>query len=212
MGLLSARAWPPLRNGGQVGPLTHRYSSMIHRPHLLLLTGFGLGYLRPAPGTFGSMPPVLLALALAWLATNLQSEISNPTFLEVFLLIDLPLIVFALAFTIACIRFGSEAESHFARKDPSHVVADELAGQSIVLLFLPWRDFAHVGGWKWNLMMAASAFIAFRLMDILKPPPCRGLQRIPGGVGIVIDDLIAAVYALILTQIAVRVILPPLAA
>lgn len=170
----------------------------------LFLTAFGLGYLRPAPGTWGSLPPVVIALALVW--TTGEVELSA----QRLAVVDLPLFLIGLAFALICLKWGAAAEQHFGRKDASPIVADEVAGQSIALLFLPWRVFDSLGGVKWNLAIAAAAFICFRLMDIVKPPPARSLQRFHGGLGIVIDDLIAGVYALILVHLAARFILPPL--
>jgi len=87
------------------------------------------------------------------------------------------------------------------------VVIDEVAGQSLALLALPWRSQIEPGAWSWNLLLVAVAFIAFRLMDIIKLPPARDMQTLGGGLGIVIDDLIAGIYALVITQAVVRLIL-----
>ena len=171
----------------------------------LLITCFGLGYLRPAPGTWGSLPPVMFVLTLVWL-TGVTELGATRIFA-----IDVPVLAIGFAFAIACLLWGDAAERHFGRKDASSIVADEVAGQSIALLFLPWRSFDGNGGTKWNLLVALIAFIAFRLADIVKPPPARSLQRLHGGLGIVIDDLIAGTYALVLTHAAVRFILLPLA-
>jgi phosphatidylglycerophosphatase A len=76
--------------------------------------------------------------------------------------------------------------------DPSIVVIDEIVGMWISLLFLPptWTVFA-------------AAFIAFRAFDILKPPPVRQLERLPGGWGIMLDDVMAGVYANLLVRLVV---------
>jgi phosphatidylglycerophosphatase A len=76
------------------------------------------------------------------------------------------------------------------KKDPSHVVIDEVAGQLLTFTAVPI-------GWKPLL----AGFILFRVFDILKPPPIRRLERLPEGTGIVVDDLGAGVYALIVMQI-----------
>jgi phosphatidylglycerophosphatase A len=72
------------------------------------------------------------------------------------------------------------------KKDPSHVVIDEVAGQLLTLLAVPI---------SWKALLAG--FILFRGFDILKPPPIRQLERLPEGIGIVVDDLGAGVYAAI---------------
>jgi phosphatidylglycerophosphatase A len=112
----------------------------------------------------------------------------------------------ALLFASVCLRFGAYAELHWRTKDPSQVVADEWAGQSIALLFLPWRPMVDRGSIVADLSMAALAFLSFRLLDIIKPPPARRLQRLPGGLGILIDDLFAGLYALALTQLVLRLV------
>ena len=169
---------------------------------LALLSALGLGYLRPAPGTWGSLPPVGLALLIIWL--------SHPGIApgEDAIVINASLLVLGGLFSFACLRYGALGESRFGGKDPSNVVADEVAGQSIALLALPWRALNQPHAWKWNLALAATAFVAFRAMDIIKPPPAHQLQRLPAGAGILIDDLIAGVYALIVAQVAARLIWP----
>jgi phosphatidylglycerophosphatase A len=98
---------------------------------------------------------------------------------------------------------GDRAEVCFFKKDPSQVVADETAGQCLPLMFLPASAFATVGQAAFTI---AWAFICFRLLDIVKPWPARGLQRVPGGWGILIDDLFAGVYALGIMQVLTRVL------
>jgi phosphatidylglycerophosphatase A len=79
---------------------------------------------------------------------------------------------------------GTVAEEHFHKTDPGHVVLDEVMGMFITLLLNPV-------GWKG----AAAGFLLFRIFDIIKPPPARALERLPGGSGIMADDAMAAVYA-----------------
>lgn len=76
------------------------------------------------------------------------------------------------------------------KKDPSHVVIDEVAGQLVTFLACPI---------VWQALLAG--FILFRVFDIVKPPPVRSLERLPEGTGIVVDDLGAGVYALIVLQL-----------
>jgi phosphatidylglycerophosphatase A len=102
------------------------------------------------------------------------------------------------------------------KKDPGQVVADEIAGQALTLLALPW---AIADGWAgsptlpegvtpmvFNIGLAVVGFLLFRIFDILKPPPANGLQRLGGGMGILVDDLIAGVMAAAVLQIGVRFI------
>jgi phosphatidylglycerophosphatase A len=106
-----------------------------------------------------------------------------------------------LIFAGACIRDGEAAEARFGKKDPGQVVADETAGQCLPLMFLP---ATAVAGWPAMLMTLPLAFVSFRIMDIVKPWPARQLQRVPGGWGILIDDLFAGVYALVVVQVVTR--------
>lgn len=169
---------------------------------LMLVTSFGLGFLRPAPGTWGSMPPVAMyALMLAFDSRHQAREVS--------------ILLVLVVFSAACLVCGAWAERRFGGKDASHIVADETAGQCLPLLFLPAAAFGGAplipgipGVSLTGLATLATAFVLFRIMDIAKPPPARGLQRLGGGLGVLIDDLFAGAYAAILMQIGTRVLLP----
>jgi phosphatidylglycerophosphatase A len=161
----------------------------------LLATGLGLGYLRPASGTWGSLPPPVLVLAL------LAGSVSR-------LWVEAALVGLGVVFGWACLHWGHRAEKHFGRKDPRQVVADEIAGQSLALLALPWDMAGDDRAFRWNVGLALTGFVAFRVLDVLKPPPAGSLQRLPGGTGILVDDLVAGFYALVITQIAARWLLP----
>ncbi len=151
-----------------------------------IVTGMGLGLMRPAPGTWGSLPPVALAMLLAFARTDGRT-------------IDMALAAMGLVFGIGCLVWGEMAERRYGKKDPGAVVADEVAGQSLALMWLPWStNSARI------IATCAIAFFAFRVFDIIKPPPARGWQRFPGGLGILIDDLVAGFYALVATQLIVR--------
>ena len=94
-----------------------------------------------------------------------------------------------IAATLAVIAVGlwasGRVEALVARKDPGVIVIDEVAGMMVSVLFLPRT---------WPVLLAA--FFLFRLFDVWKPFPARQSQVIPGGVGVMIDDLIAGAYAL----------------
>jgi phosphatidylglycerophosphatase A len=87
---------------------------------------------------------------------------------------------------------GTIAEQHFGRTDPSHVVIDEVMGMLITLFWNPV-------GWRG----AVVAFLLFRVFDVVKPFPSNRLERLPGGVGVMADDAMAAVYA----NVALHVVL-----
>jgi phosphatidylglycerophosphatase A len=155
---------------------------------LWVATGMGFGRMRPAPGTWGSLPPVMLACGLALAGANPRA-------------IDMALAALGLAFGVGCLVFGAAAERRLGKKDPGAVVADEIAGQSLALMWLPWGSSNSQ-----TIATCAIAFFAFRFFDIVKPPPARGWQRFEGGLGILIDDLVAGFYALVATQVLVRVL------
>jgi phosphatidylglycerophosphatase A len=142
----------------------------------LTATFFGIGRLPGGPGTWGSLAAVLLWLALA--------RFISPTSQSVMLAV----------LAAAAVALGIPAATRVARasgtKDPQFVVIDEVAGQWITLLFVPvtWKTLA-VG------------FILFRGFDIVKPPPVRQLERLPEGMGIVVDDVGAGLYALAVMQL-----------
>lgn len=135
-----------------------------------LATGGGIGYLPVAPGTWGSALGWLIWLAV-WPARAMPVRLALP-----------------LAATLAAVAVSTEAERLLARHDPSCVVIDEVVGMWWTMALAPG---ALHGSWAWMLL----AFGLFRLFDVLKPPPLKRLATAPGGWGIVLDDLGAAVYA-----------------
>jgi phosphatidylglycerophosphatase A len=173
------------------------------RPRLPLITVFGLGHMRPASGTWGSMPPVVIA-ALLWLmgATPLASgapargiavaagEQGHALALVVYLA---TMACICLVFSAACVAQGAAAEAIFGH-DPAEVVADETAGQCLPLLALAVVPACFASLWTTAAWLGAG-FVAFRIFDIAKPWPAGALQRVPGGWGILLDDLAAGVYA-----------------
>ncbi len=158
----------------------------------LLATFFFSGYLPKAPGTWGSAAAVTFCLGVLWSGPSPN-------------VITASMIALAIFFSAVCIVLGRWSGTHFGREDPPQVVADEVAGQSVALLFLPWHTGSH--GTLWNLALAGGAFAAFRFFDILKPPPIRQIQRAPAGWGILLDDLLAGAAALGVIQLVFRVIL-----
>lgn len=152
---------------------------------LHLITGLGLGFMRPFPGTWGSLPPVVLAAIL--LVAGAPAWAYNGSIALMF-----------VVFSAACIFAGDRAEARFGRKDPSQVVADEVAGQCLPLLFLPAVAQGGIGPAGFTIFFA---FFAFRVFDILKIWPARQIQVIPGGWGILLDDLVAGLQAWIVLRL-----------
>lgn len=151
--------------------------------------------MRPASGTWGSMPTVVLAGGLIYFGFG---PANSP------IVYNAVLVAWCILFSVGCLVQGSAAEAKFGKKDPSQAVADETAGQAIALLFLP---AAAEQNFQTLTLVLGGAFVAFRIFDILKIWPARGLQRLPGGAGILVDDLIAGAQTLVVVQVVARILL-----
>lgn len=150
---------------------------------MLAITSGGLGLMRPASGTWGSLPAPCLAVLLAWSGAPWWMAYAS-------------LALMCLAGCIACIRFGADAERAFGAKDPSSCVADETAGAALTLLAVPWPVLwpTSDSGLSAVIVSSAAGFLLFRAFDVWKPGAIRGLQERKGGWGILLDDLAAAVW------------------
>lgn len=141
-----------------------------------IATFFGVGRLKPGPGTWGSA-----AAVLAWAAVSRSLPPSSRT-------------ATALALAVLTAGVGVPAATRVSRawgkKDPQSVVIDEVAGQWIALIGVPlaWKTFL-------------TSFILFRAFDIVKPPPVRQLEKLPEGAGIVLDDVAAGICSLVVMQL-----------
>lgn len=151
----------------------------MDRVFLFIATGAGSGYLPKAPGTWASALTTLLWLAVAfWLGPFAQTSY---------------LLIMAALF-LAGVASAGAAEKLVDRPDPGLVVIDEVVGQLLALCAAPAHPAAALAG-----------FALFRLFDILKPFPIGWLDRhIHGGLGIMLDDLVAGLYALLVLQIGLR--------
>lgn len=164
----------------------------------LALATCGVGYLPVAPGTWGSLVGVGIYLLAAWahggILAHAVSNGWNARSLETVL--SSSLLVLLAAVMLAGVWAASRAEKLLKRKDPGPVVIDEVAGQLITLLAVPFTS----RGWT-----IFAAFIAFRLFDIWKPYPVRRLEALESGLGIMADDVLAGAYAAILMSIVVSI-------
>jgi phosphatidylglycerophosphatase A len=136
---------------------------------LLIATWFGCGYAPVGPGTAGSLAALAIAIML-----HLLYGSGRGTFL---LLTGVLLLPGVWAADVFAKRIG--------QKDPHAVVVDEVLGQ--------WLTLAGAATLNWKSWLAA--FALFRMFDIWKPPPARQLEALPGGIGIVADDLMAGLYS-----------------
>ena len=153
-------------------------------PRFWLTSGW-IGYCPWAPGTFGSLAGALLALA----ALKGMGQASAR---------EAALAAGVLLFSGMTLQYGGLAETLFGRKDPPQVVSDEVAGMLLTVLLLPPLDP------RWQATAVGAGFLLFRLFDIVKPPPLRSLERLPGGWGILLDDLAAGLMANAALQLLLR--------
>ena len=143
----------------------------------IFASGLGTGFLPWAPGTWGS----LVGIALAYILNSLPSK-------------SLALLSL-VSFIFLAIWVSTEAEKMWQEKDSRKIVIDEVCGMAIALFFIPM-----------TLPLIVIAFIFFRFFDITKLPPANFLERsLPGGWGIVLDDVMAGLYAWLCLQLLLYV-------
>lgn len=138
---------------------------LLRRIGVFIATCAYVGYAPVAPGTFGSA----IGLAVFYVVRRQRS-----TTVEVAAIVVL---------AVVGLWSATEAEHHFGGIDPGPVVIDEVIGMLVTLAFIPV-----------NLAGAIVAFVLFRLLDVVKPWPARRLEHLPGGFGVVLDDMMAGVY------------------
>lgn len=143
----------------------------LKNPVHFLAVGFGSGLLKPAPGTWGTLAGLLLSIVL-WYIT--QSS------------------VFFILLTVISFIFGcylcQKTSDDLGVHDDGRIVWDEIVAIFLMFAFLP----------EYNLFYYVLTFITFRIFDILKPYPIRYFdEKLESGLGIMIDDIIAAIFALV---------------
>lgn len=132
---------------------------------IFLATSGGVGFSSVAPGTLGSLVGILFAYGFSFFPNTLT-------------------LVTLLGFIFFSIWICSLAESYLDEKDSPKIVLDEICGMMISLIFVPW-----------NIQNIVIAFLLFRFFDIVKVPPANFLEKnLPGGYGIVLDDVMAGLY------------------
>lgn len=141
---------------------------------LFLATGFFIGHIPFAPGTFGT----LIGLPICYLLSRYHIGLS---------------VVFVVVFIGLSITVAAAAEKVLNQKDPAQIVIDEIAGLLVTFVGIPF-----------NLQTAVLGFIIFRVFDILKPMPIRWLDtKVSGGSGIVVDDIVAGIYANLILRLII---------
>ncbi len=142
----------------------------------LIATGLFSGYIKPFPGTWGTLPAWLIAFFLIGNNLTLLAVVTAVT-------------------SVVSIWSAGEAEKLFGH-DAKKIVIDEWAGMFLTLLFVPFSLGAYITG-----------FVAFRAFDVLKIAPAAQLENLPRGWGVTMDDIMAGIYANIVTQVVARFIL-----
>ena len=143
----------------------------LGRTALLLASWFFTGLLPKAPGTFGTLAALPLAIVINYLGAIYGT---------------LSLVIFI----IVAVLTSELSRKLIGREDPREIVIDEAAGFSVTLFLLPLSWFSLSLG-----------FLLFRLFDVFKPFPIGRLEKIKGGIGIVMDDLMAGVYAYLVLRL-----------
>ncbi len=139
--------------------------------------GFGAGHIPWIAGTTGTIP--------FWLLLFLWTRFTQPAVVW--------MAIVSLVVTAVGLWAASKAEEEIGRHDPKQIVIDEWAGMAISLIGVPPR-----------LSSYCVAFVLFRIFDVVKPPPSRQLEKLPGGYGIVLDDVFAGFYALVVYHLLHR--------
>jgi phosphatidylglycerophosphatase A len=160
-----------------------RRAFAAHPLAALLATGLGAGLSPVAPGTAGS----LLGLAAAWLLSSHGGILGSPV----------GLLMSGLAVGLLGVAVSGPVCRALSSEDPGCVVIDEVAGQMIACAGVPFVPGAPV--WAW-----IAAFVLFRAFDIVKPLGIRRIQNLPGGWGVVADDVVGGIYAALFLALLAR--------
>ncbi len=202
-----------------------------HKPRFAyaVATALGAGYLRPGPGTWGSVVGLLLAIVshpLTWFYfTGTAMKLSmgaDPRLLAgsfgTFVLLAPSLIVWLVVAALG-VRTSTRVANYANLKDPQIVVIDEVSGVhlALILALVPasgpvmlvdpanaaaFALFTGMSILNWKFLLAG--FVLFRIFDITKPFPCRRLEKLPAGWGIMADDWMAGIYAAICLRLALH--------
>lgn len=151
-------------------------NSLRGRVALFFATVFYIGYIPLRPGTIGTVGAVMLFYLISGFSLLTYS-------------------LFLLGFIIFSVWVSGEAEKSLGKADPAQIVIDEVCGYLVTMLY--------VAPSLTNIILG---FILFRFFDIAKPTPLRKLERLPGGMGVVADDVFAGIYANVVLQIVIRLI------
>ena len=175
-------------------------------------TGFGSGYLKPAPGTWGSLAAIPFWILYFKSCRLLFGLTHGPLGIRL-LLWELPIATGLLAFLALSVRASELVEKASGRTDPGFIVIDEWMGMGLALWAFRdalsfWPIPTHLSDGRmtpWsslNVLMVLLPFLFFRIVDIWKPWPCKRLQELHGGLGIVLDDVAAGLWVMTILVLA----------
>jgi phosphatidylglycerophosphatase A len=153
---------------------------------VFIATGFGVGFIPFGPGTWGSIVGALIAYGLV------AAFGADALFLQNIL------IAAGLVFAGLGVWASNRAEKIFDRKDASQIVIDEVFGQIISFVFIAPYLIKQGANWRWWMI---AGFALFRVFDIFKPYPINRLQGLSGGIGVMMDDALAGVYAAVVLSL-----------
>jgi undecaprenyl-diphosphatase len=156
----------------------------------LVATCFGLGWLPLAPGSWGSLPSVVIFALMCYFQAS-------------GILISVVMAALVLVGSYFCVKFTPVVIAISGKNDPPEVVLDEVAGQAITFLAVPFlAEGAVSAGQAWTI--AVAGFLLFRAFDTIKPWPARKFEKFPAGWGVLADDLMAGVYAGVALLLCIR--------
>ncbi len=157
---------------------------------VFIATGGGAGLIPFGPGTWGSLVGLLIAYGLV---STLGLDV---------VLLQNALIAVSLILAAIGIWAGTRAETIFDRKDAGQIVIDEVCGQVISFVFIAPYIVRLGSQWRWWMILG---FLLFRAFDIFKPYPINRLQALTGGLGVMMDDVLAGIYAAALMSLALMI-------
>lgn len=146
-----------------------RFSDFVK---MFFCTAFLFGLSPVIPGTVGTLPAVIIFIFISIYAAPFTRDVLT--------------IVLFLGFSLLSVVLGKWAEQYWGQKDPRPFVLDEVASFFFTVMLFRVPSLAATVLW---------AFVMTRIFDIIKPPPAQRLESLPGGWGILTDDLVASVYA-----------------
>jgi phosphatidylglycerophosphatase A len=159
---------------------------------VFIATGFGAGFIPFGPGTWGSIVGLLIAYGLI---AVFGSDI---------LLLQNILIAVGLVSAALGVWASNRAEKMFDRKDAGQIVIDEVFGQIISFAFIAPYLVRLGANWRWWMI---AGFALFRAFDIFKPYPINRLQGLSGGLGVMMDDALAGVYAAVTLSLLLTLVI-----